>query len=291
MIALNRDHPGPARRVCPGLAGQPWVLFPRVIAPLLYDHLRLCRQAVRASGKAAGRCGRPGGRWSGSIPAGVCGWLAPGGLQEHPSLDRTEHDQPAGTARQIVGRSWAARRDVDLSPDGMRASLARITLQNVGRPLPRALPQAVPVMRASPADSWRKRSDRAGTAEAWDRQEGRHVPVRCSAARLPQVEADYAARPPSCRTARQTGEGRLDAEDDIRSTTTTAAVEGRWTGAASTAWLQRSVPADCRMFDATRAARCRGARARPRGPAMRRANPAWRTAPPKLTCALAGSAP
>ncbi|MEZ5419108.1 MAG: LysR substrate-binding domain-containing protein [Vicinamibacterales bacterium] len=48
LIALNRDHPlaGAARVPLSALAGDPWVLFPRGIAPLLHDHvMRLCQRA------------------------------------------------------------------------------------------------------------------------------------------------------------------------------------------------------------------------------------------------------
>lgn len=48
LIALNRDHPLAARVRVPlaALADEPWVLFPRAIAPLLYEQvLRLCREA------------------------------------------------------------------------------------------------------------------------------------------------------------------------------------------------------------------------------------------------------
>jgi DNA-binding transcriptional LysR family regulator len=48
LIALNRDHPlaGAARVPLSALAHDPWVLFPRVIAPLLHEQvMRLCRQA------------------------------------------------------------------------------------------------------------------------------------------------------------------------------------------------------------------------------------------------------
>lgn len=48
MIALNRQHRlAKARRVrVSALAREPWVLFPREIAPLLYDHvIRLCTDA------------------------------------------------------------------------------------------------------------------------------------------------------------------------------------------------------------------------------------------------------
>jgi DNA-binding transcriptional LysR family regulator len=48
LIALNRDHPHArsARVPLSTLAADPWVLFPRVIAPLLHEQvMRLCRQA------------------------------------------------------------------------------------------------------------------------------------------------------------------------------------------------------------------------------------------------------
>lgn len=48
LIALYRDHPLAARARVPlaALADEPWVLFPRAIAPLLYEQvLRLCREA------------------------------------------------------------------------------------------------------------------------------------------------------------------------------------------------------------------------------------------------------
>lgn len=48
VIALHREHPmaGRARVPLSALAEDPWVLFPRSIAPLLYDHvLGLCREA------------------------------------------------------------------------------------------------------------------------------------------------------------------------------------------------------------------------------------------------------
>jgi DNA-binding transcriptional LysR family regulator len=48
LIALNRDHPhaGSARVPLAALAGEPWVLFPRAIAPQLHEQvMRLCREA------------------------------------------------------------------------------------------------------------------------------------------------------------------------------------------------------------------------------------------------------
>lgn len=48
LIAMNRDHPlAPVARVrLSALAGEPWVLFPRAIAPQLYDQvLGLCHAA------------------------------------------------------------------------------------------------------------------------------------------------------------------------------------------------------------------------------------------------------
>jgi len=48
LIAVNRDHPcaGSARVPLTALAGEPWVLFPRAIAPQLHEQvLRLCREA------------------------------------------------------------------------------------------------------------------------------------------------------------------------------------------------------------------------------------------------------
>jgi DNA-binding transcriptional LysR family regulator len=48
LIALNRDHPaaGQRRLTLASLAGEPWVLFPRAIAPQLHEQvLQLCRNA------------------------------------------------------------------------------------------------------------------------------------------------------------------------------------------------------------------------------------------------------
>lgn len=48
LIALHRDHPaaGAARVPVSALAQDPWVLFPRAIAPQLHEHvMRLCQQA------------------------------------------------------------------------------------------------------------------------------------------------------------------------------------------------------------------------------------------------------
>jgi len=48
LIAVNRDHPcaGAARVPLSLLAGEPWVLFPRAIAPQLHEQvMRLCREA------------------------------------------------------------------------------------------------------------------------------------------------------------------------------------------------------------------------------------------------------
>jgi DNA-binding transcriptional LysR family regulator len=48
LIALNRDHAaaGQARVPLAVLSGEPWVLFPRAIAPQLHEQvMRLCRQA------------------------------------------------------------------------------------------------------------------------------------------------------------------------------------------------------------------------------------------------------
>jgi DNA-binding transcriptional LysR family regulator len=47
VIAMHRDHPLAAARVpLPALAREPWVLFPRAIAPQLHEHvIRLCREA------------------------------------------------------------------------------------------------------------------------------------------------------------------------------------------------------------------------------------------------------
>lgn len=48
LIAVNREHPRATAKRLPlaALAHDPWVLFPRVIAPQLYDQvLRLCREA------------------------------------------------------------------------------------------------------------------------------------------------------------------------------------------------------------------------------------------------------
>ena len=48
LIALNRDHPlaGHARVPLSALAGEPWVLFPRAIAPQLHEQvMALCRTA------------------------------------------------------------------------------------------------------------------------------------------------------------------------------------------------------------------------------------------------------
>ncbi len=48
VIALNRDHPLAAAGRVPvsALAAEPWVLFPRAIAPLLHEHvMQLCRTA------------------------------------------------------------------------------------------------------------------------------------------------------------------------------------------------------------------------------------------------------
>jgi DNA-binding transcriptional LysR family regulator len=48
LIALHRDHPsaGAARVPLSALADDPWVLFPRAIAPQLHEHvMRLCQQA------------------------------------------------------------------------------------------------------------------------------------------------------------------------------------------------------------------------------------------------------
>ena len=48
LIALNRDHPAAAQARVPlaSLAGEPWVLFPRSIAPQLHTQvLRLCHDA------------------------------------------------------------------------------------------------------------------------------------------------------------------------------------------------------------------------------------------------------
>jgi DNA-binding transcriptional LysR family regulator len=48
VIALNRDHrlASSARVPVAALAGEPWVLFPRTIAPLLHEQvMRLCRSA------------------------------------------------------------------------------------------------------------------------------------------------------------------------------------------------------------------------------------------------------
>lgn len=48
LIALHRDHPaaGAARVPLSALANDPWVLFPRAIAPQLHEHvMQLCQQA------------------------------------------------------------------------------------------------------------------------------------------------------------------------------------------------------------------------------------------------------
>jgi DNA-binding transcriptional LysR family regulator len=48
LIAVNHEHPGAKAKRLPlaRLAGDPWVLFPRIIAPQLYDQvLGLCRDA------------------------------------------------------------------------------------------------------------------------------------------------------------------------------------------------------------------------------------------------------
>lgn len=48
LIALHRDHPaaGAARVPLAALAADPWVLFPRAIAPQLHEHvMHLCQQA------------------------------------------------------------------------------------------------------------------------------------------------------------------------------------------------------------------------------------------------------
>jgi len=125
MIALNRDHPRARQARVPvaALAPDPWVLFPRAIAPLLHDHvLRLCQDAgfvprvVQESRETYTTVGLVGaGVGVTIIPAGVSrmGWrrvvykAIPGASTELSVV------WPAGPPRPIVETFLAAaRRDV-----------------------------------------------------------------------------------------------------------------------------------------------------------------------------------
>jgi len=125
MIALNRDHPRARQARVPvsALANDPWVLFPRAIAPLLYDHvLRLCQDAgfvprvVQESRETYTTVGLVGaGVGVTIIPAGVSrmGWRRVAYKTIPKASTELSMIWTAGPTRPIVETFLAAaRRDV-----------------------------------------------------------------------------------------------------------------------------------------------------------------------------------
>ena len=125
MIALNRDHARARQARVPvaALANDPWVLFPRAIAPLLYDHvIRLCQQAgfvprvVQESRETYTTVGLVGaGVGVTIIPAGVSrmGWRRVAYKTIPKASTELSMIWPASPTRPIVETFLAAaRRDV-----------------------------------------------------------------------------------------------------------------------------------------------------------------------------------
>ncbi len=122
MIALNRDHPKAKRARVPlaALAHDPWVLFPRAIAPLLYDHvLALCREAgfrprvVQESRETYTTVGLVGaGVGVTVIPAGMArmGWRRVVYKSIPKASSVLSVISPAGPSRPIVETFLAAAR-------------------------------------------------------------------------------------------------------------------------------------------------------------------------------------
>jgi len=107
LIALHREHRFAQRARLPlsALADDPWVLFPRVIAPLLYDHvLRLCRDAgytprvVQESRETYTTIGLVG--------AGVGVTVVPGGIAKMGG--REVVFKPIPKARTEISMVWTA---------------------------------------------------------------------------------------------------------------------------------------------------------------------------------------
>lgn len=127
MIALNRDHPKArnARVPLSALAEDPWVLFPRVIAPLLYDHvLWLCQEAgfvprvVQESRETYTTVGLVGaGVGVTVVPAGVSrmGWRRVAYKSIPKASTELSMVWSSGPSRPIVDTFLAAaRRDVSV---------------------------------------------------------------------------------------------------------------------------------------------------------------------------------
>lgn len=125
MIALNRDHPRARQARVPvaALANDPWVLFPRAIAPLLHDHvLRLCQEAgfvprvAQESRETYTTVGLVGaGVGVTIVPAGVSrmGWRRVVYKRIPKASTELSMVWPAGPSRPIVETFLAAaRRDV-----------------------------------------------------------------------------------------------------------------------------------------------------------------------------------
>jgi len=125
MIALNRDHPRARQARVPvaALAHDPWVLFPRAIAPLLHDHvLRLCQEAgfvprvAQESRETYTTVGLVGaGVGVTIVPAGVSrmGWRRVVYKRIPKASTELSMVWPAGPSRPIVETFLAAaRRDV-----------------------------------------------------------------------------------------------------------------------------------------------------------------------------------
>lgn len=125
MIALNRDHPRARQARVPvaALAHDPWVLFPRAIAPLLHDHvLRLCQEAgfvprvAQESRETYTTVGLVGaGVGVTIVPAGVSrmGWRRVVYKRIPKASTELSMVWPAGPSRPIVETLLAAaRRDV-----------------------------------------------------------------------------------------------------------------------------------------------------------------------------------
>lgn len=125
MIALNRDHPRARQARVPvaALANDPWVLFPRAIAPLLHDHvLRLCQEAgfvprvAQESRETYTTVGLVGaGVGVTIVPAGVSrmGWRRVVYKRIPKASTELSMVWPAGPSRPIVETFLAAaRRDM-----------------------------------------------------------------------------------------------------------------------------------------------------------------------------------
>jgi DNA-binding transcriptional LysR family regulator len=122
LIVVNRDHPGASAARVPlsTLANQPWVLFPRAIAPQLHEQvMRLCREAgftpnvVQESREVYTTVGLVGaGVGVTIVPQAVQGMSSPGVVYKPipRATVRLSMVRPSGPVRPVVEAFLALAR-------------------------------------------------------------------------------------------------------------------------------------------------------------------------------------